>query len=118
MPLPWLLLDIDGVFIPYPDSDGRPPASHIRHLVVPTGHDPDGPVPIWVNPDHGHMITGLLAELLFHAAWCTSWRHDANRLFARCSASRTSRSSTCHASTSPPVIPPAGYLWKRDVVSP
>lgn len=35
MTLPYLLLDIDGVLIPF----------------LPTGRHPDGPVPFWLTPN-------------------------------------------------------------------
>lgn len=37
---PYLLLDIDGVLIPFPSADGSTPATHARHDVVPTGRSP------------------------------------------------------------------------------
>lgn len=43
---PYLLLDVDGVLIPFPDADGTTPATHRRHDVVPTGRNADDPVTI------------------------------------------------------------------------
>ena len=37
MPLPYLLLDIDGVLIPFPAADSSTPPTHVRHDVLPTG---------------------------------------------------------------------------------
>ncbi len=42
---PYLLLDIDGVLIPFPAADGSTPPTHVRHTVLPTGRHPDDPVP-------------------------------------------------------------------------
>lgn len=82
VPKPNLLLDIGGVLIPYPNAEGQSPPSHVRYLVLPTGHDHNDPVPIWLDPADGHLLNTLLGEGLFRPAWCSSWRHDANRLIA------------------------------------
>lgn len=116
MNLPHLLLDIDGVLIPFPDASHQGPVSHVRHLVVPTGHNPADPVPIWLNPDHGPLINGLLATGLLHPVWCTSWRHDANDLIGpkiNLPGLDVIDLPRLDITTSHP----NGYLWKRDHVS-
>ncbi|WP_329387126.1 hypothetical protein [Streptomyces sp. NBC_01716] len=50
MTLPYLLLDIDGVLIPFPAADGTTPPTHLRHTVRPTGRSPDKPVDVWLDP--------------------------------------------------------------------
>jgi len=114
--IPHLLLDIDGVLIPFPDADHQGPSTHVRHLVVPTGHNPAEPVPIWLNPHHGTLINDLLDTHLLHPVWCTSWRHDANTHIGPriglpnldvIDLPRTAI-TTSH---------PNGYLWKRDHVT-
>jgi hypothetical protein len=113
MNLPHLLLDVDGVLIPFPDHRGQGPASHLRHLVAPTDHDP---VPIWLNPQHGTLINNVLSRGLLHPVWCTSWRHDANTHigpkinlppFDVLDLPRLNI-TTSH---------PHGHLWKRDHVN-
>lgn len=112
---PHLLLDVDGVLIPFPGQDGRTPASHVHHEVVPTGRNSDEPVPIWLDPRHGPMIRDLIETRLVTPAWCTSWRHDAPDLIGRLLSLPPfpfvdlprPRITTSH---------PNGYLWKRDHV--
>lgn len=112
---PHLLLDVDGVLIPFPGQDGRTPASHVRHEVVPTGRNGDEPVQIWLDPRHGPMIKDVIETGLVAPAWCTSWRHDAPDLIARLLGLPPfpfvelprPRITTSH---------PNGYLWKRDHV--
>ncbi|MFF9069727.1 HAD domain-containing protein [Streptomyces sp. NPDC014891] len=112
MALPYLLLDIDGVLIPFPAADGTTPPTHVRHTVQPTGHTP---VPVWLNPAHGPMLTGLLAAGLVTSMWCTSWRQDAPAIVGPLLALPAfpyldlprPQITTSH---------PDGYLWKRDHV--
>ncbi|MCM9081577.1 HAD domain-containing protein [Streptomyces spororaveus] len=117
MPLPYLLLDIDGVLIPFPASDGSTPPTHVRHTVLPAGRDPDNPVPIWLNPAHGPLLAGFLTSGLVAPVWCTSWRKDATTIvgpllglpeFPYLDLPRP-EITTSH---------PNGYLWKRDHVEP
>lgn len=115
MPLPHLLLDIDGVLIPFPAADGSTPHTHRCHDVLPAGRATDDPVTVWLNPAHGPLIRGLLETGLAAPAWCTSWRQDAPRLigpllglpaFPHLDLPRLPI-TTSH---------PNGYLWKRDYV--
>ncbi|KOG79168.1 MULTISPECIES: HAD domain-containing protein [Streptomyces] len=115
MPLPYLLLDIDGVLIPFPAADGSTPPTHVRHTVLPTGRHPDDPVPIWLDPSHGVLLTTLLTSGLVTPVWCTSWRKDATTIigpllglpdFPYLDLPRP-QITTSH---------PDGYLWKRDHV--
>ncbi|MEU9314659.1 HAD domain-containing protein [Streptomyces sp. NPDC048295] len=117
MPLPYLLLDIDGVLIPFPAADGSTPPTHVRHTVRPAGRGPDDPVPIWLDPAHGPLLTSFLASGLVAPAWCTSWRKDASTIvgpllglpeFQYLDLPRP-RITTSH---------PNGCLWKRDHVEP
>lgn len=115
MRTPYLLLDIDGVLIPFPDADGSPPDSHTRHRVVPTGRSTDDPVIIWLNPAHGPLLSEVVRSCLVTPVWCTSWRQDAAALigpllglppFPHIDLPRL-EITTSH---------PDGYLWKRDYV--
>ncbi|MFJ3938580.1 HAD domain-containing protein [Streptomyces parvus] len=115
MPLPYLLLDIDGVLIPFPAADGSTPPTHVRHTVLPTGRHPDDPVPIWLDPSQGRILADLLTSGLVTPVWCTSWRRDATTIigpllglpdFPYIDLPRP-QITTSH---------PGGYLWKRDHV--
>ncbi|MEV5199688.1 HAD domain-containing protein [Streptomyces sp. NPDC053720] len=117
MPLPYLLLDIDGVLIPFPAADGSTPPTHVRHTVLPTGRHPDDPVSIWLDPSQGGILTELLTSGLVTPVWCTSWRKDATTIigpllglpdFPYLDLPRP-QITTSH---------PDGYLWKRDYVDP
>ncbi|MFF5010550.1 HAD domain-containing protein [Streptomyces phaeochromogenes] len=113
---PYLLLDIDGVLIPFPDAEGASPATHNRHEVVPTGRSADAPVTIWLNPAHGPLLMQVIRTGLFTPVWCTSWRHDATTLIGPLLGLPTlpyvdlprPQITTSH---------PNGYLWKRDHVA-
>ncbi|MFF9201634.1 HAD domain-containing protein [Streptomyces sp. NPDC014986] len=115
MRLPYLLLDIDGVLIPFPDEHGSTPATHARHDVVPTGRSADYPVTVWLNPDHGRLLMDVIRTGLVTPVWCTSWRQDATTLIGPLLALPTLpyvdlprlQITTSH---------PNGYLWKRDHV--
>ncbi|MDX3747500.1 MULTISPECIES: HAD domain-containing protein [unclassified Streptomyces] len=112
---PYLLLDVDGVLIPFPDADGASPASHNRHDVVPADRSADNPVTIWLNPAHGPLLMQVIRTGLVTPVWCTSWRHDATTLIGPLLGLPTlpyvdlprPQITTSH---------PNGYLWKRDHV--
>ena len=115
MRTPYLLLDIDGVLIPFPDADGASPATHNRHYVVPTDRSADDPVTVWLNPAHGPLLMQVLRTGMVTPVWCTSWRHDATTLIGPLLDLPTlpyvdlprPQITTSH---------PNGYLWKRDHV--
>jgi len=111
--IPFLLLDIDGVLIPFPAEDKSTPATHTRHQVQMTGY-PD-PIWVWLNPEHGPLIADAVNTGLVRPVWCTSWRIDAPRLIGPLLGLATFE----HIEL--PRLPittshPAGYLWKRDHV--
>ncbi|MBS2553423.1 hypothetical protein KGQ19_41875 [Catenulispora sp. NL8] len=116
MNTPYLIMDIDGVLIPYPDGAGHSPDTHTRHLVTPTGYERQPAVAIWLNPTHGQMIARFLSETGLTMAWATSWQHDANRLIG----SRLGLQASAVIEWDRPAITvshPNGYLWKRDPVA-
>ncbi|MGW3653305.1 HAD domain-containing protein [Streptomyces sp. NPDC000878] len=112
---PYLLLDIDGVLIPFPDAEGASPATHNRHHVVPADRSADDPVTIWLNPTHGPLLMQVIRTGLVTPVWCTSWRHDASTLIGPLLGLPPlpfvdlprPQITTSH---------PNGYLWKRDHV--
>lgn len=107
MTLPYLLLDIDGVLIPFPAADGSTPPTHVRHTVLPTGRHPDDPVPIWLDPSQGPVLTDLVASGLVTPIWCTSWRKDATTIIGPLLGLPDFPTSTSPAPTSPPATPTA-----------
>ncbi|WP_328742724.1 HAD domain-containing protein [Streptomyces caniferus] len=112
---PYLLLDIDGVLIPFPDTDGSIPATHSRHDVVPTGRNADNPVTVWLDPAHGPMLMDVIRTGLITPVWCTSWRQDATTLIGPL----LDLPPLPHVDLPHPQITtshPNGYLWKRDHV--
>ncbi|MEV0971062.1 hypothetical protein [Microtetraspora glauca] len=116
MTIAYLLIDIDGVLIPFPRQRGNGPATHVRHLVIPTGYDAAKPVPIWLNPAHGPMLTNLFQEVPVTPVWCTSWHGDASTLIGP----KLGLPPLPHVELGRPAITtshPNGYLWKRDPVT-
>ncbi|MDX3848826.1 HAD domain-containing protein [Streptomyces europaeiscabiei] len=112
---PYLLLDVDGVLIPFPAADGSTPAAHTRHDVVPTDRSADNPVTVWLNPEHGRLLLDVIRTGQFAPVWCTSWRQDATTLIGPL----LGLPDLPHVDLPRPQITtshPNGYLWKRDHV--
>ncbi|MFG3405869.1 HAD domain-containing protein [Streptomyces sp. NPDC048142] len=111
----YLLLDVDGVLIPFPAADGSTPATHTRHDVVPEGRSADNPVTVWLNPEHGRLLLEVIRTGLFTPVWCTSWRQDAATLIGPL----LGLPDLPYVDLPRPQIAtshPNGYLWKRDYV--
>ncbi|WP_262701834.1 MULTISPECIES: HAD domain-containing protein [Streptomyces] len=112
---PYLLLDVDGVLVPFPGADGSTPATHARHDVVPTGRSADNPVTVWLNPAHGLMLMDVIRTGLVTPVWCTSWRQDAATLVGPL----LGLPNLPYVELPHPQITtshPNGYLWKREHV--
>jgi len=67
---PLLLLDVDGVLIPY--AAAEQPAGFEQHQLL--GEQ------VWLAPQHGAWLRPLCDR--FELIWATGWEHDANRLLA------------------------------------
>jgi hypothetical protein len=67
---PLLLLDVDGVLIPY--AAPGPPAGFLPYTLL-------GEV-VWLAPAHGTWLRPFCDH--FQVVWATGWEHDANRLIA------------------------------------
>jgi hypothetical protein len=67
---PLLLLDVDGVLIPY--AAAEQPAGFEQHELM-------GEL-VWLAPQHGVWLRPLCDR--FELVWATGWEHDANRLIA------------------------------------
>jgi Swiss Army Knife RNA repair-like protein len=112
---PYLLLDIDGVLIPFPNADGSTPATHARHDVVLTGRSADDPVTVWLHPGHGRMLMDVIRSGQVTPVWCTSWRQDATTIIGPL----LGLPDLPHVDLPRPQITtshPNGYVWKRDHV--
>jgi hypothetical protein len=67
---PLLLLDVDGVLIPY--AAAAPPTGFRRYTLQDEL--------VWLAPHHGDWLRPLADQ--FQLVWATGWEHDANRLIA------------------------------------
>src|SRR5689334_11279557 len=65
---PLLLLDVDGVLIPY--AAPKQPDGFEQHILQ--GEQ------VWLAPHHGAWLRPLCDR--FQLVWATGWEHDANRL--------------------------------------
>lgn len=68
--MPILLLDVDGVLIPYAAKGC--PDGFIQHTLLGE--------PVWLAPCHGDWLRPLCDR--FQLVWATGWEHYANQLIA------------------------------------
>lgn len=70
---PAVLLDVDGVLNPLRRSHG-----YRRHRASPVGML----LKLWLNPEHGRLLTELITDTGAELVWATYWRDHANRWIA------------------------------------
>lgn len=76
LPLPLLLVDVDGVLNPLPEDPAAEPAGYTAHVLRPRGFGSG--LRVWLNPAHGAALRALggLVDLV----WATSWEEQANTM--------------------------------------
>jgi len=77
-----LLIDVDGPLNPYAAKPTRRPAGYDTYRLAPLGIPKDKPLRVWLNKDHGPMLTEFAAENDCKLVWCTTWENDANSMIA------------------------------------
>lgn len=91
-------LDVDGPLNPYAAKATRRPLGYETHRLLPESHvrqsvemgTPRGrvkPLRVWLNPDHGQLLRGMLRKLTAagiraRLVWATTWEHEANTMIA------------------------------------
>jgi len=79
---PLLLLDVDGPLNPFAGKPERRPDGYTTHRMVLDGWTEQHPLRVWLNPDHGRMLTDLAVECGLDLVWATTWQHLANTMIA------------------------------------
>jgi hypothetical protein len=79
MPKPLLLVDVDGPLNPYRGKPTKRPEGYLTHRLTPKNWI-GKPLRLWLNPEHGPMLTKFAAENDMELAWATTWEHEANTL--------------------------------------
>jgi hypothetical protein len=78
-----LLLDVDGMLHPCDAKPHRRPAGYTTHRLRPRGWEhARKPLRVWLNPNHGALLTRFAADHGFELAWATTWQHDANTMIS------------------------------------
>ena len=72
-PLPYLLVDVDGVLAPIV-FESAPPGFALHTVRAANGREYD----VWLNPIHGAWLRTLAGS--FAPVWATGWEHEAPRL--------------------------------------
>jgi hypothetical protein len=83
-PRPLLGLDVDGPLYPWDNKNHRRPTGFVSYRLTRHGfytgrdfHRYKGKR-VWLNPEHGPMLTSLAERAGLEMIWLTSWEHDAN----------------------------------------
>jgi hypothetical protein len=77
---PALLLDVDGVLNPYAAPE-CPPGYHEHRYQPGLLWGPRG-LRVWLNPEHGPMLTGFAQEYGLELVWATTWEQQASEWIA------------------------------------
>lgn len=91
-------LDVDGPLNPYAAKATRRPLGYETHRLLPESHVRQSvemgtprervkPLRVWLNPDHGQLLRGMVRELAAagvraRLVWATTWEHEANTMIA------------------------------------
>lgn len=78
---PLIFLDVDGPLNPYGAKPSRRPEGYLTHRLTPTEWR-GKPLRVWLNPDHGKLLTDFAAVHDAELVWATTWEHDANSMIA------------------------------------
>lgn len=76
----YLLLDVDGPLNPYAAKPTRRPEGYSTHRLAPKGFSMRKPLRVWLNEQHGPMLTQFAEENDCKIIWCTTWENDANTM--------------------------------------
>lgn len=76
---PLLLVDVDGPLNPYRGKPTKRPEGYTTHRLTPKNWI-GKPLRLWLNPEHGPMLTEFAATNNMELAWATTWEHEANTL--------------------------------------
>lgn len=75
-----LLIDVDGPLNPYAAKPTRRPVGYTTYRLAPSGIAKNKPLRVWLNKDHGSMLTNFAAENDCKLVWCTTWENEANTM--------------------------------------
>jgi hypothetical protein len=74
---PLLLVDVDGPLNPWRAKSHRRPEGYSTYRYSPAGWT-DKPFRVWLNEDHGAMLTQYAKNAGMELAWATTWMDEAN----------------------------------------
>lgn len=77
---PLLLVDVDGVLNPFEAKPTRRPAGYetFYKSYYDRHRGKQSKMRVWLNPEHGPMLTRFAQDNGFELAWCTTWEDQAN----------------------------------------
>lgn len=81
---PLLLVDVDGVLNPNEAKPTRRPAGYETYYksYYDGFRGKQSRMRVWLNKEHGPMLTEWAAAKGFELAWCTTWGEEANSWIA------------------------------------